>query len=159
MTLRQSLDLCIHTTTITLALLPSPWLDMVQLHMLCYELLKQACVFFVTRFIQKYFISTAPSSAPESFQASAADPTSISLSWSAPPLDNHNGIIRHYEVTLVALETGELHICTSVALTLTITSLRPYTTYNCTVAAETVAIGPSTTGVLVRTLQTGTQQL
>ena len=81
------------------------------------------------------------------------------LSWSAPPLDNHNGIIRHYEVTLVALETGEIHIRTSVALTLTITSLRPYTTYNCTVAAETVAIGPSTTGVLVRTLQTGTQQL
>jgi hypothetical protein len=107
-----------------------------------------------TTYIVLRTTEAAPSSAPESFQASAADPTSISLSWSAPPLEDHNGIIRHYEVTLVALETGEIHIRTSVALTLTITSLRPYTTYNCTVAAETVAIGPSTTGVLVRTLQT-----
>ena len=103
----------------------------------------------------KMSFSTAPSSAPESLQASADDPTSISLSWSAPPLEGQNGIIRHYEVTLVVLETGEIHIRTSVSLTLTITSLRPFTTYNCTVAAETVAIGPSTTGVIVRTLQTG----
>ena len=98
---------------------------------------------------------TAPSSPPETFMAGTLDPTSISLSWSPPPLENQNGIIRHYEVTLVALETGEIHIRTSVAHSITITSLRPYTTYNCTVAAETVAIGPVTIGILVQTLQAG----
>ena len=55
----------------------------------------------------------------------------------------------------MALETGEIHIRTSVALSLTITSLSPFTTYNCTVAAETVATGPPTAGVIARTLQTG----
>ena len=59
----------------------------------------------------------------------------------------------------MVLETGEIHIRTSVALTLTITSLRPYTTYNCTVAAETVATGPSTAGIIARTLQTGSHHI
>ena len=99
---------------------------------------------------------TAPSSAPEDFQAGALDSTSISLSWSPPLLENQNGIIRHYEVTLIALETGVIHIQTSTALSITITSLRPYTTYNCTVAAETVETGPVTIGLLVQTLQAGT---
>jgi receptor-type tyrosine-protein phosphatase Q len=108
-----------------------------------------------TTFVVIRTAEAAPSSAPEGFQAAAIDPTSISLSWTPPPVEDQNGIIRHYEVTLVALETGEIHIRTSVALTLTITSLRPYTTYHCTVAAETVATGPSTVGILTRTLQSG----
>ena len=101
------------------------------------------------------FISTAPSSAPVDFQAAASNPTSISLSWDPPVIEDQNGIIRHYEVTLIALETGEIHIRTSTALFITVTSLRPYTTYNCTVAAETVATGPSVIGILVQTPQTG----
>ena len=99
---------------------------------------------------------TAPSSSPEDFQAGALDSTSISLSWSPPLLENQNGIIRHYEVTLIALETEDIHIQTSTALSITITSLHPYTTYNCTVAAETVETGPVTIGLLVQTLQAGT---
>lgn len=70
-------------------------------------------------------------------------------------MEDQNGIIRHYEVTLIALETGEIHIRTSTTLSITVASLRPYTTYNCTVAAETVATGPTTIGMLVQTLQAG----
>ena len=97
----------------------------------------------------------APSSAPTAFQATSSDATSIVLSWDPPLLEDQNGIIRHYEVTLIALETGEIHIRTSTTLSITVSSLRPYTTYNCTVAAETVATGPSTVGIVIQTLQTG----
>ena len=74
-------------------------------------------------------------------------------------MEDQNGIIRHYEVTLITLESGEIHIHTSTALFITVASLHPYTTYNCTVAAETVATGPTTAGMLVQTLQAGKSYL
>jgi len=85
----------------------------------------------------------------------ASDATSIFLTWEPPPLEEQNGIIRHYEVVLLAIHTGETHNQTSTTTSITVTSLRPYTTYNCTVAAETVATGPFTTAIIVQTPQAG----
>jgi len=85
----------------------------------------------------------------------ASDATSIFLSWEPPPPQDQNGIIRQYEVILVAIQTGETHIHTSTTTSISVTLLRPYTTYNCTVAAETVATGPSTTAITVQTPQAG----
>ena len=85
----------------------------------------------------------------------ASDATSIFLTWEPPPLEDQNGIIRHYEVTLVAIQTGETHIRTSTITSISVTSLRPYTMYNCTVAAETIATGPSAMGIIVQTPSAG----
>lgn len=98
---------------------------------------------------------TAPSSAPAAIEVTATGPTSILMSWTPPPLEDQNGIIRCYKVTLVSIETGELYNYTSVALSISILSLRPYTTYVCNVAAETVATGPATIGITVQTLPAG----
>ena len=87
------------------------------------------------------------------------DHSSILLSWNPPPPEDQNGIIRHYEVVLVALATGETHIHTSATHFVTVSSLQPFTNYICTVAAETVAIGPYTEGMTVQTLQTGNHTL
>ena len=102
-----------------------------------------------------YFSSVAPSSAPIDFQATVLDPTSVLLSWNPPPPEDQNGIIRHYEVVLVSLATGEIHIHSSAASSVTVSSLQPFTNYSCTVAAETVATGPYAEEVTVQTLQTG----
>ena len=99
--------------------------------------------------------SIAPSSAPTDFQATVLDHTSILVSWNPPPFEDQNGIIRHYEVILVALATGVTHIRTSSTHSLTVSSLQPFTNYSCTVAAETVAIGPYTAEITVQTSQTG----
>ena len=108
----------------------------------------------ITTFLY-YFLSVAPSSAPIDFQATVLDHTSILLSWNPPPLEDQNGIIRHYEVVLVSLATGEIHIRSSAAHSVTVSSLQPFTDYSCTVAAETVATGPYAEEVTVQTLQTG----
>ena len=84
------------------------------------------------------------------------DHASILLSWNPPPFEDQNGIIRHYEAKLVALSTGETHIIhTSATHSVTVLSLQPFTNYSCTVAAETVAIGPYTEELTVQTEQTG----
>ena len=82
-------------------------------------------------------------------------PTSIFLSWNPPPLEDQNGIIRHYEVVLVALETGETHVHTSATHSVTVSSLQPFTNYSCRVAAETVASGPYTEEITVQTTPAG----
>ena len=102
-----------------------------------------------------YFLSVAPSSAPTDFQANVSDHTSVLLSWNPPPPEDQNGIIRHYEVVLFALATGEIHIRSSAAHSVTVSSLQPFTNYSCTVAAETVATGPYAEEVTIQTLQTG----
>ena len=47
------------------------------------------CQFFV-------FFSTAPSSSPMSYNSIVLSSTSVELSWSPPPMEHHNGIIRKY---------------------------------------------------------------
>ena len=108
----------------------------------------------ITTFLH-YFLSVAPSSAPIDFQATVFDHTSILLSWNPPPPEDQNGIIRHYEVVVLALTTREIHIRSSTAHSVTVSSLQPFTDYSCTVAAETVATGPYAEEVTVQTLQTG----
>ena len=68
---------------------------------------------------------------------------------------------RHYEVTLVALETGEIDVRTSVSLTLTIPSLRPFIQLITTLWLQTLwpSDQPQKGSLTVRTLQTGKELL
>ena len=81
--------------------------------------------------------------------------TSISLSWSPPPLDDQNGIIREYRISITEDETGDVMSLTSSSTSVTVTSLHPYYTYRCSVSAYTVDIGPATSESTVRTLEDG----
>ena len=85
----------------------------------------------------------------------ATSARSISMTWAPPNRNEQNGILRHYFVTL----TSEAGIVTrnisSVQQTISISGLRPYTQYNCTVQAETVGLGPYASYVQVNTPQDG----
>ena len=86
---------------------------------------------------------TAPSGPPQSFQAVAISSTSIRLTWAAPLPDEKNGVIVSYTITVTDVESGEVVQQTSSSASLLIVgSLNPYHTYQCAVAATTVATGP-----------------
>ena len=88
--------------------------------------------------------STEPSGPPSVFTTSAVDSRTINLSWNAPQADQQNGILRYYVVTLTSnLPTITQNISSS-QLSITISGLRPYTQYSCTVRAGTVGLGPPT---------------
>ena len=101
-----------------------------------------------------HFYYIAPSSPPTSFEASVINATAFLLSWEPPPRESQNGIIRQYIIELQTEELQESITITSIETNITITNLRPYTLYECKVAAETISVGPSSI-VQVRTLQAG----
>lgn len=75
--------------------------------------------------------------------------------WDAIALENQNGILRHYLVSVLELETGETDVYTAGATQLNISGLHPYYTYTCMVAAVTIRIGPFSQSVSIITPQDG----
>ena len=90
-----------------------------------------------------YKFSPAPSGSPANFQARALNSSSIHLSWDPLPSTLQNGIIRQYKVTLVD-STGQARVINTTITSVTVAALTPFTSYNFTVAAKTIALGPST---------------
>lgn len=98
-----------------------------------------------------YAFPIAPSSPPVNPAASETS-TTITLTWEAPEVENQNGIITGYVVIVTVMETGESFQRSSTTNSLTVVSLRPYTTYVCAIAAETSAgVGPFSITIIVQT--------
>ena len=97
---------------------------------------------------------TAPSAPPTSFEIDVINATSIFLSWGPPPEEERNGIIRQY---VVELKTAKFDNFTSVSTgtNVTATNLHPYTMYECTVAAETIVVGVSSSSISALTYESG----
>jgi len=101
-----------------------------------------------------WFCFPAPSSSPVYFQARVLDSRSVYLEWDPPPPDMQNGIIRKYSVTVVDVVGRETTINTTET-NATVSGLKPFSTYFCTVAAHTIEPGPSTTVLNILTPQDG----
>ena len=99
-------------------------------------------------------LTTAPSSPPINLNVRQVTSTSFMLSWSAPPLQEQNGLIRHYSVRCTHQE-GDFEILTDSLTARLITNLRPFYNYTCSVAAVTIAPGSYSSTVLVTTLEDG----
>ena len=69
----------------------------------------------------------------------AVDSTSITVSWSPPPLADQNGVIVGYNISYTT--DVEIEIFTP-ELSIVISDLQPFTNYNVSVRAFTVAAGP-----------------
>ena len=96
----------------------------------------------------------APSGSPANFQARALDSRSIRLSWDPLPSALQNGIIRQYRVTLVD-SAGQARVVNTTVTSVTVAALVPFTSYNITVAAETITLGPPTSPLQIVTPQDG----
>ena len=73
--------------------------------------------------------------------------------WEPP--EDPNGNIREYRVNVTEVETGRMFQVTTNTTSITIDSLHPYYTYNCTVVAVTIGPGPFSTVITVRTAEDG----
>ena len=70
-------------------------------------------------------------------------PNSASLLWSPPPIDQQNGLIRYYIIHCTPAGSAPMINTTSNTTEITIQNLLPFYQYSCTVAAFTIATGPT----------------
>ena len=97
----------------------------------------------------------APSHHPQNITEQVLGPTSIHLSWSPPPEEHHNGVVRSYRVNVTEVETGRKLRYSTGSAEIVIRNLHPYYLYNCTVTAVTVDEGPYSAVIAVRTKEAG----
>ena len=76
------------------------------------------------------------------------------MSWDTLPSSLQNGIVRQYRVTILDI-AGEARVINTTETSVNVVALNPFTMYTCTVAAETIAVGPSTLPVQIVTPQDG----
>ena len=101
-------------------------------------------------------ICPAPSTAPSDFNVEAPTSTSLQLSWSPPTVDNQNGIVRSYVVTVTRVDAvGDVMVYTTTVTSLSVGAVVPFTSYKCAVAAVTISQGPFSNSVTVQTPQDG----
>ena len=89
---------------------------------------------------------------PQAVRLTAVTSTSVDLSWSPPPTEHHNGVIRQYTVRIVVQDTGKIYSYSTAQLSITVGDLHPYYTYNFSISAVTVAPGPYSEPLVVQTL-------
>ena len=97
----------------------------------------------------------APNTSPYVTSISAITPTSFALEWDPPNPEDQNGIIRLYQLRVVELETGNMFNVTSNETSLSLKDLHPAYTYQCSIAALTVAFGPPSESFNVTTDEDG----
>ena len=101
----------------------------------------------VLQYITSTFIHIAPSGVPQSVEAVAVSSTSIRVTWNPPLAKEQNGLVRSYHINVSAVEDGEMinFETDGLATILILNSLHPYYSYNITIAAFTVGLGPYAT--------------
>ena len=97
-----------------------------------------------------------PSGAPQNLSGVPGVIRQIVLHWQPPLLENRNGIITGYIVNVTAMTSGGMVQLMSTTSSITVSSLRPFTVYICTIAATTrVGSGPFSDEFVVQTLEEG----
>jgi hypothetical protein len=73
------------------------------------------------------------------------DSTSLNISWSPPPFPDQNGNIVAYNITYQRADSSDSGMTMTSTLDefIIISDLRPFTNYSVSVAAFTIATGPS----------------
>lgn len=82
--------------------------------------------------------------------------SSLTLAWMAPPPERRNGLIIGYSINVTNTDTGVSMLLSSTRESITVSQLSPYTSYLCSVAAQTiVGQGPYTSPITVTTDEDG----
>lgn len=102
----------------------------------------------------------APSFAPIGLSVISQLSSSLTLAWMAPPLERQNGLITGYSINVTNSDTGASMLLSSSGNSITVAELSPYTSYLCSVAAQTiVGLGPYTSSISVTTGEDGKNKL
>ena len=86
-----------------------------------------------------------PSGTPTNVQGVTISSTSIRLTWEPPLPGDQNGVIQAYNITITEVPTGRMMYFREDGMDslLTVNSLHPYYTYQCSISAETIGSGPA----------------
>ena len=87
-------------------------------------------------------VIAVPTDVPQDVVLTAIDSRTLHISWTPPPFEHQNGIIREYRVNITERETGMVFRLITAATSVTVPSLHPYYNYKCTIAAVTTGEGP-----------------
>jgi len=117
-----------------------------------------ACELYTSELIQSTEVCVSltlfpsvPTGAPFRLQGNAINSSALHLSWQPPAQDELNGVLRLYGVTLRDARTGQLSQQNTTTSSIIISSLKPCTTYQCSVEAFTVGFGPASDEYIVQT--------
>ena len=86
-----------------------------------------------------------PSGTPTNVQGVAISSTSIRLTWEPPQPGDQNGVLQAYNITITEVVTGRIMSFQEGGMDsiLTVNTLHPYYTYQCSISAETIGPGPA----------------
>ena len=87
---------------------------------------------------------------PQNISVESINATHALLVWGPPPPDQQNGIISHYILKVVGIDTDERFNYSSNHNTTMIGSLHPFYSYTFSIAAYTVKVGPFSTPVILQ---------
>ena len=68
--------------------------------------------------------------------------TSFYIEWDPPSYEDQNGVIQYYVIGVTEVETGIVYQYTEYSTYITVLSLHPAYTYQFSIAAYTVGLGP-----------------
>lgn len=91
---------------------------------------------------------SAPTAPPDNVTVVDDTPSSVHITWDAPPYEMQNGHIRQYNVEITEVETGDVLKFKSNFTNIIVNDLVPFYNYSCTVSAETVGAGPPSDEIL-----------
>ena len=100
-------------------------------------------------------LPTAPSLAPTNFTCHPVGSDGMNLRWVPPPRESFNGVLRHYQISILELETSRRFFEYLLGSRGFVGSLHPFYSYTVNMAAVTVAPGPYSNNVTITTLQDG----
>ena len=99
--------------------------------------------------------SAAPTAPPENLHATPLDSRTLHIAWQPPVEEERNGIIRRYVINITELNSGNEYQLENSSTKITVQDLHPFYRYSYSVAAETVALGPSTPGSIIKMPEDG----
>ena len=83
------------------------------------------------------------------------DSRTLSLAWEEPQEEDRNGIIRQYHINVTEVNTRRQFQVVSTTTSISISSLHPDYTYQWTVAAFTIGLGPFSISETISTPEDG----
>jgi len=96
-----------------------------------------------------------PPSSPPTFNVSSVSSHMIQVMWESPPKETHNGKLQSFILQWRSKDGIFTETRPAEDHSYSITGLTPYTEYNISIAAVTVAPGPFSDEVIIRTSEDG----
>ena len=84
-----------------------------------------------------FFLIAAPTAPPENITVPTITSSSFHLEWEPPPVNERNGVIQYYLVTIDQVENATSFTLIVNTTQIVVRNLLPYYTYQVTIAAVT----------------------